>query len=87
MPEARNQKCPECGGTVRPGQTTLTFERLGIELAVEAVPARICQDCAEEFVDGPVAVQVSDLADRLAEDAAKDMRRQLRVRSLALSLA
>lgn len=68
------------------GRTKLTFVRQGISVEVDQVPARICRKCGEEFVDGPVAIRVSDLADRLAADAAKDMRQRLRVKKLALAL-
>jgi YgiT-type zinc finger domain-containing protein len=87
MAKRRSLKCTECGGEVVAGKTTLTFERLGITVEVQAVPARVCQQCGEEFVDGPVAIQVSNLADRLALDAAKDVRRRLRVKKMALALA
>lgn len=80
-------KCPECGGKVVSGHTTLTFLRLGIALEIQEVPARVCGQCGEEFVEGPIALQMSGLADRLAADAAHDMRRRLKVKKIALALA
>ena len=38
------------GDTV-PGKTTVTLERGGMTFVVKSVPARICQNCGEEYVD------------------------------------
>jgi YgiT-type zinc finger domain-containing protein len=35
----------------RPGQVTVTMERAGVTLIVKDVPAQICENCGEEYVD------------------------------------
>lgn len=47
-------KCVICkkGETIA-GRTTVTLERGGLTLVVKSVPARICQNCGEEYVDEP----------------------------------
>lgn len=46
-------KCVICKhGETRPGMTTVTLERGGATLVVKGVPARICGNCGEAYVDG-----------------------------------
>ena len=45
-------KCPICrSGETRPGTATVTLEREGLTLVVRGVPARVCGNCGEEYVD------------------------------------
>jgi len=45
-------KCVICKvGETRPGKTTITLERDGTTLVVKGVPASICANCGEEYVD------------------------------------
>jgi len=45
-------KCVVCKhGETRPGSTTLTLERHGGTLVVKGVPARICDNCGEAYVE------------------------------------
>lgn len=45
-------KCVICKqATVRPGKATVTLERGGTTLVFKGVPARICPNCGEEYVD------------------------------------
>ncbi|MBI3031634.1 MAG: type II toxin-antitoxin system MqsA family antitoxin [Candidatus Rokubacteria bacterium] len=45
-------KCVICKhGETRPGRATLTFTRDGTTLVVKGVPADICANCGEEYVD------------------------------------
>ena len=45
-------KCPICkkGGT-SPGTATVTLERGRLTLVVKAVPAEVCENCGEEYID------------------------------------
>jgi YgiT-type zinc finger domain-containing protein len=54
-------------GDIVPGTTTVTLERDGLLLVVKGVPARICRNCGEEYVDEAVAEQLL----RVAEEAAQ----------------
>jgi YgiT-type zinc finger domain-containing protein len=47
--------------------TTVTLERNGLTLVVKNVPARVCANCGEEYVDEEVASQLLSTA----EDAAR----------------
>ncbi len=45
-------KCVICKqGETRPGKATVTLERSGMTLVVKNVPARVCANCGEEYVD------------------------------------
>ena len=62
-------KCVVCrNGETRPGTATVTLERDGLILVVRGVPARVCENCGEEYVD---EVESSGLLDT-AEGAARD---------------
>jgi len=45
-------KCVVCKhGDARSGTTTVTLTRNGTTLVVQGVPARVCSNCDEEYVD------------------------------------
>ncbi len=45
-------KCVICKhGETRPGKTTVTLERGSATLVIKGVPARICDNCGEAYVD------------------------------------
>ena len=52
-------KCAICKhGETRPGKTTVTLERGGTTLVIKGVPARICDNCGEAYVDEEIARQL-----------------------------
>jgi YgiT-type zinc finger domain-containing protein len=52
-------KCPICKkGETAPGTATVTLERDGLTLVVKAVPAQVCDNCGEEYVDEKAAAQL-----------------------------
>jgi YgiT-type zinc finger domain-containing protein len=53
-------------GDTRPGLTTLTLTRDALTLVVKNVPARVCANCGEAYVDQDVASRVLDLAEEAA---------------------
>lgn len=56
--------------------TTVTFERDGMTIVVKEVPARICANCGEDYVDEQVAHEIIELAGRMAKSGAQvDVRR------------
>lgn len=62
-------KCPICRhGETRPGTATLVLERDGLTMVVKHVPAQICDNCGEEYVEDTAASAA--LAD--AEHAARN---------------
>ena len=70
-------KCIICKhGDTKEGTTTVTFERDGMTLVVKDVPARICTNCGEDYVDEQVACEILAIAERMAESGALvDVRR------------
>ena len=50
------------------GKATITLERGGLTLVVKGVPARVCPNCGEEYVDETVAAELL----RTAEEAAHE---------------
>lgn len=70
-------KCVICKhGETREGTTTVTFEREGMTLVVKDVPAQICTNCGEDYVDEQVAHEILGIAERMAKSGALvDVRR------------
>lgn len=61
-------KCSICKhGETEPGHVTVTLERGGTIIVVKDVPAQVCQDCGEYYLDQATAERV--LAQ--AEDAVR----------------
>ena len=49
-------KCVICKtGETAPGYTTVIAQRSGTVLIIKEVPADVCQDCGEAYLDGNVA--------------------------------
>ena len=49
-------KCPICKhGETSPGTATVTLERGASTLVAKDVPARVCENCGEEYVDENIA--------------------------------
>lgn len=52
-------KCVICKqGDTQPDQTTVTFQREGTTLIFKRVPAQVCANCGEAYVDEDVAAQL-----------------------------
>jgi len=54
-----------------PGSTLITLTRGKLTLVVRNVPARVCPNCGEAFVDELTAVQLLRTAEQLAEAGAQ----------------
>jgi len=66
--EEATMRCIICKqGEIRPGTATVMLERNGMTLVVKSVPARVCENCGEEYVDEDVTARLL----REAEDAAR----------------
>lgn len=59
------KKCPECGAAMRPGRTTLHFERGGFHADVENVRALLCSRCRTRSFPGPTALKISNAVEGL----------------------
>jgi YgiT-type zinc finger domain-containing protein len=64
-------KCVICrqGETV-PGSTTVTLERDTLTLVIKNVPAQVCPNCGEAYVDEDVTARLLDDAEAMAEAGA-----------------
>ena len=52
-------KCAVCRqGETRPGKTTVVLQRGGATVVINDLPARVCENCGEEYVDERVAEKV-----------------------------
>jgi YgiT-type zinc finger domain-containing protein len=57
-------KCAICRhGETHPGKTTVTLERGGTTLVIKGVPARICDNCGEAYVEEQITRQLLATAD------------------------
>ena len=70
-------KCVICKhGTTKEGTTTVTFEREGLTFIVKEVPAQVCTNCGEDYVDDAVARDILNIAEQMAKSGAQvDIRR------------
>ena len=66
-------RCVICKiGEIRQGKATVTLERDGTTLVIKGVPASVCDNCGEEYVD-------EETADRLLKTAAEAVRAKVQV--------
>ena len=57
-------KCVICRcGETRPGHTTVTLERGDSVIVFKHVPAQVCCNCGEAYVDRPVSRELLDTAE------------------------
>ncbi len=56
--------CPLCGGHVEQGQTTFTVDMKTGVVVVRNVPAFVCGQCGEEWIENKVSVQLENIAER-----------------------
>jgi len=70
-------KCVICRkGETKEGTTTVTFDREGITLVVKDVPAQVCTNCGEDYIDEKVAHDLLTIAEKMAESGAQvDIRK------------
>lgn len=60
--------CVICkNGETRSGAATVTLEREGATVVIKGVPARVCKNCGEEYVDEGVTARLL----KTAEDAVR----------------
>jgi len=60
-------KCVICKhGETKPGAVTVTLERDDMTLVVKSVPARVCDNCGEEYLEEDVTLSLAKTADEAA---------------------
>lgn len=61
-------KCVICkNGQTKPGRATVTLERQETTLVVKNVPAEVCTNCGEEYVDEKAASRLLKTAEDVAQ--------------------
>ena len=65
-------------GRTRPAQVTVTLERNGTTLVFKGVPAQVCANCSEQYVDEPTTQRLLAEAEHAAQTGV-----QIEVRSYA----
>lgn len=72
-------KCPICKhGDTSPGTVTITLERQTTTLVFKRVPAQVCNNCGEAYVDEAVTTRLL-----LAAEAAVQAGVQVEIRNFA----
>jgi YgiT-type zinc finger domain-containing protein len=65
------RKCPICGGTIEKGTTTYTADLDFGLVVVRQVPAEVCNQCGEEWIDPEVASKLENTIDQAREKGAE----------------
>ena len=61
-------KCVICKiGETEPGKTTVTLERDNLTIVIKEVPAQVCMNCGEDYVDDTVAGELLAIAEQIAK--------------------
>ncbi len=59
--------CVVCkAGHTKPGVTTITLERDGMTLVFKGVPAQVCGNCGEAYVDDKTTRRILKMAEEAA---------------------
>ncbi len=78
-------KCLICKlDETRLGVTTVTLERDALTLVIKDVPAQVCPNCGEAYVDGNVTIELLRVAEQMALTGAQvDVRHYVPVQAAA----
>ncbi|MEZ4939762.1 MAG: type II toxin-antitoxin system MqsA family antitoxin [Saprospiraceae bacterium] len=71
-------QCPMCSGKVEPGTTTFTVDLTSGVVVVRNVPAFVCTQCGEAWIDDPISIKLENIAAQ-----AKKQNTQLEMISMA----
>jgi YgiT-type zinc finger domain-containing protein len=65
-------KCIICKkGSTKPGTTTVTLEKDALIVVIRGVPAQVCTNCGEAYVDERVASELLSSAEQTAQAGAQ----------------
>lgn len=70
-------QCPICAGKVEPGTTTFAVDLKSGLIVVRNVPALVCTQCGEEWIEDSTAIELEQITER-----AKAQNSQLEVVSM-----
>jgi len=54
-------------GTTEPGDATVTLERAGMTLVVKGVPAQVCSNCGEDYLDEATTAHLLEIVEAAAQ--------------------
>jgi YgiT-type zinc finger domain-containing protein len=67
LKEKEKMTCVVCKkGKTKPGTATVTLDKNGATLVFRRVPARVCSNCGEEYVDEKIAAKLLKAATEAA---------------------
>jgi YgiT-type zinc finger domain-containing protein len=72
-------RCAVCGGTVEKGKTTITVDHGEGVVVVRNVPAMVCTQCGEDWIEDHHAKRIEDIVDE-----AKSKHTEVEVMSLPM---
>jgi len=61
-------RCAMCGGERAPGQTTYSVDLGSGVVVVRNVPAQVCRQCGEEWIDAVTAGKLEEIVARARQD-------------------
>ena len=64
---ASNNRCPLCGGSLKPGVATMPFVFDNTVVLVKNVPAEVCSSCREPFVAGAATDRLTQLVGQVRQ--------------------
>jgi YgiT-type zinc finger domain-containing protein len=72
-------KCVICKqGETQPGKVTVTLERDEMTLVIKGVPAEVCSNCGEQYIDEEVSAQLLKIAEEVAHSGVQvDIRKYI----------
>ena len=65
-------KCMHCKGLMKKGKAPFHIDRKGYHLTLDAIPAWVCQQCGEVYIDEPEVDSIQELI-KAVEDRTKKM--------------
>jgi YgiT-type zinc finger domain-containing protein len=72
-------KCPICrNGSTQAGYASVILERAGVTLVFKCVPAQVCDNCGEEYIDEGVTRGLLDQAEQAVKQGVQLDVRQYR---------
>jgi YgiT-type zinc finger domain-containing protein len=85
--EKKQLACVACGHDTDLTQGTLTYELEDYTVEVEDVPMKVCPQCGERYVSGPVGEIVGDLVAETVESIRRTQENRHTARPSATSIA
>jgi YgiT-type zinc finger domain-containing protein len=54
-------------GETKPGTTSVTLERQGLTVVFKSVPAEVCENCGEQYLDADTTARLLQEAEQAAK--------------------